>query len=219
MTEEIRTLFESRSSGHLCLLDLKKAFDTVDNQIFLKIIEFLGRRGKINNLIKSYLSGRKQFALWDNSKLVQKSITYGVPQGSTSGPLLFILYVNDLPSAPTDCKIVLHFDDTSLFCCGKKSGVVLEKNVEEVTKWLFLKVLIMNADKCEIICFRASNDTPNNPNSFKENDSWKYLGTHLDKNLNVRHHISRVIWHLSEFYGINYKLHNFSITQTSYRFL
>ena len=112
---------------HINLVIGRSSFATVDHQILLKKLELLGFCDKINNHIKSNLSDRKQYVLWGNSKLEQKSITYGVPQGSILGPLLFIFYVNDLPSATTDCKIVFYADDTCLFCSGKKSGVFLEK--------------------------------------------------------------------------------------------
>ena len=79
------------------LIDLKKAFDTVDHQILLRKLELYGIKGQALTLLKSYLTNRKQKCQIKNSFSSERLIKCGVPQGSILGPLFFLLYVNDLP--------------------------------------------------------------------------------------------------------------------------
>ena len=95
------------------LIDLKKAFDTVDHQILLSKLELYGIKGQAINLLKSYLTNRKQ-KCQVNSFSSERLIKCGVPQGSILGPLLFLLYINDLPHCLSKTKPWLFADDTNL---------------------------------------------------------------------------------------------------------
>ena len=99
-------------------LDLKKAFDTVDHKILIKKLSAYGIRGNILNWFESYLSDRQQFVFMNGIKSSTKKVTCGVPQGSVLGPLLFILYINDLSSASELLYPILFADDTSVFIEG-----------------------------------------------------------------------------------------------------
>ena len=100
---------EQKSFTALLLMDLRKAFDTVSHRILLHY----GIRGPAYTLMESYLSNRQQFVSINNVTSCSKPITIGVPQGSILGPLLFLIYVNDLPNA-TSCQPRLFADDTCL---------------------------------------------------------------------------------------------------------
>ena len=90
---------------HCTLLDLSKAFDTVDHTILLEKCQKLGLRGKIYSLLKSYLNNRQQFVMFKNESSKLNHISCGVPQGSVVGPLLFLVYINDLPDNPIKNQI------------------------------------------------------------------------------------------------------------------
>ena len=122
---------------HNCciFLDLTKAFDTVNHGVLLhKMENFCGFRGLALKLIQSYLSNRKQYTNMENCKSDLTKIECGVPQGSSLGPLLFLLYVNDLPLA-SQFDTILFADDTflamsgnNLFKLQNKANTELQKN-------------------------------------------------------------------------------------------
>ena len=96
-------------------IDLKKAFDTVDHKILLSKLQCYGIRGLALKWIKSYLSNRRQYVCYNNSNSEFKEIKCGVPQGSILGPLLFILYINDMCGVSKLLHIILFADDTKIF--------------------------------------------------------------------------------------------------------
>ena len=106
--------------GLLCLtilgiyLDLKKAFDTVNHKILLSKLDHYGFRGRVNKFIESYLSDRYQFTLVNGKRSSTKQIETGLPQGSVLGPLLFILYINDITNSIKEGKTTLFADDTTI---------------------------------------------------------------------------------------------------------
>jgi len=119
LTKDILTALNNNSLVGGIFCDLQKAFDCVNHDILLSKIEFYGVTGKTNNLLKSYLKERYQRVLIDldsrNYQSQWKLVTDGVPQGSILGPLLFLLYINDVPKVISKTgKPVLYADDTSL---------------------------------------------------------------------------------------------------------
>jgi retron-type reverse transcriptase len=100
-------------------LDLSKAFDTVDHDILLYKLLVCGIRGTAYNWFKSYLSERKQYTVIENNASTVSSLALGVPQGSILGPLLFLIYVNDIKYACTHAYLKLFADDSNVFVKGQ----------------------------------------------------------------------------------------------------
>ena len=176
-----------------------------------------GLRGNINNLFRSYLSGRKQFVSINGFDSEIKDVTCGVPQGSSLGPLLFLIYINDfrLCLSETSCG---HFaDDTFIIYNSKKPKTIetiINTELKLVVKWLRLNKLSLNASKTELIFFHSNHHPLNYDNihiklnglKLKPVDCIKYLGMYIDKHLSWNHHIDELGKKLSRANGIISKL-------------
>ena len=171
----------------------------------------------MNKLLQSYLSDRKQYVSINGFDSDVKNVSCGVPQGSSLGPLLFLLYINDffLCLSKTSCG---HFaDDTFIVYNSKKAKTietVINTELKEVIKWLRLNKLSLNAGKTELIFFHSTrhkldyNKVYINFNGIRLNpvDYIKYLGMFIDKNLNWNHHVHNLSIQLSRANGILSKL-------------
>ena len=116
ITGNIRKPLDNGNIGCGVFADLQKAFDTVDHQILLAKLNHYGIRGVSNDWLKSYLSNRNQYVSINRFDSGLTTINWGVPQGSVLGPLLNLLYINDLNQAIKFCKVHQFADNTNLFC-------------------------------------------------------------------------------------------------------
>ena len=158
ITENIKESINSGKFGCGIFIDLKKAFDTVNHVILLKKLEHYGIRGAILKWFESYLTGRKQYVFYNGVTSDTKKVTCGVPQGSVLGPLLFLLYINDLPNISDKLQFFLFADDTNIYY-ESKDLKQLEKTVNEELKklslWLNLNRLALNISKTNFVIFRS----------------------------------------------------------------
>ena len=141
------------------LCDLSKAFDVINHKILLKKLNFYGIRGTAGKWLESYLTNRKQFVEIKDAKSKTLGIECGVPQGSILGPLLYLLYVNDICFA-SDCNILSFADDTSLYLADSNLAKLFKKANEEVNKlydWFCSNKLSLNPTKTKFIVIKASN--------------------------------------------------------------
>ena len=121
----------------MLLLDLQKAFDTVDHDILYRKLDAIGVLSI--DWFKSYLTNRKQFVHINNVSSDPGFVTCGVPQGSILGPLLFLIYVNDMSiSIDNDCKLILYADDSAIFFRTQRSCCHLHKTLFSIRSMLFL---------------------------------------------------------------------------------
>ena len=185
-------------------LDLKKAFDTVDHDILTKKLEFYGIKNTALRWFISYLSQRKQVCKIGSSISESKEITMGVPQGSNLGPLLFLLYINDLPNCLKSSVPALFADDTNLSMCGATTEEIEEKleiDLNNVHNWLLTNKLTLNAQKTEYMLIGSRQklsqvkfdpDFIIGSESISRVSSTKTLGVLVDENITWGNHIDYV---------------------------
>ena len=198
-------------------LDLKKAFDTVNSEILLQKLFALGIRGDLFRILKSYVENRVQIVKIDNKISDPKNINIGVPQGSVLGPLLFIIYVNDLPRITDIANFYLFADDTAVLIQGddvqdlqNKVDIIIPK----ITRWFLCNRLSLNATKT---FYQLYSIYPNNFDvqvmingiKIKRSNSVKYLGVNIDENLKFETHINNLGAKISRNIGIMSRVRHF----------
>ena len=192
-------------------IDLKKAFDTVDHEILLRKLAHFGLRGTPLKLFSDDLTNRFQFCSVNLIKSNSRLMTCGVPQGSVLGPILFLIFINDLPKM-ANLKTILFADYTALF--GSDSNVSsLEKLVndelEKVKLWLTQNKLTLNVKKsCHIIFGRKdfSLNLEINNEKLTQKDATKYLGVQIDNHLNWKLQIEHIMTSLAKASGVLHRL-------------
>ena len=219
LTEMVRDALDNSNFACGIFIDLQKAFDTVDHNILLKKLEYYGIRGIANKWFTSYLSNRKQFVSINGFDSKKRTMEFGVPQGSVLGPLLFLIYINDLHKA-IKFSITHHFaDDTNLLVIGKTLKQIQKQiniDLKLLCKWLKANKISLNASKTELIVFKDPKKT--SPHELKikidgkklvPSASVKYLGIYIDNHINWHAHESVLSKKLSRALGMLSKIRHF----------
>ena len=187
-------------------IDLKKAFDTVDHNILIEKLEHYGVRNSSNNWFHNYLLDREQFVSINGTASETAKIVCGVPQGSVLGPILFLLYINDLPNS-TDFLTLLFADDTTFQLSGVNLDGLFEianSELEKASVWFTSNKLTLNVKKTKFMLF-SEKKAPVVTNILKVGDKlveqvgsnckekyFRFVGHVLDENLSWEGHIEHV---------------------------
>ena len=195
---------------NMSLAYFSKAFDTINHDILFGKLDHYGVRGVALKWIKDFLSNREQFVIYNGIKSKSRGITCGVPQGSILGPLLFLIYINDLVNA-TECSFpILFADDSNLFFTSKDCSDLQRKVNQEliyITDWLDTNKLSLNINKTNYMVFCKRKTPADMSIKIRNNEIGrvyftKFLGVQVDHKLEWKEHINYISQKLSKSIGI-----------------
>ena len=208
-------ILKSVNEGKVTLaafIDFKKAFDTVNHNILLEKLYYLGIKGSLLTWIKNYLTNRVQRTICNGKLSGLNDIICGVPQGSILGPLFFLVYVNDLKNVLRNNNYQLYADDTVIYCSSTsfdRANIALQDILNKFGVWCSENALTVNVKKTKVMAFGSKNNIKKDKGkNLMLNDekisfvpTFKFLGVYLDQTLNFRHHMDMLV------NNINFKLY------------
>ena len=187
---------DKKKSLDLVFIDFSKAFDRVPHNLLIRKLETYNLDRNVLGWIKAFLSHRTQRVMVGNSYSDEISVTSGVPQGSVLGPILFLLYINDLPDT-IDCQIRLYADDVVLYTevvSNEEFSYQLQTNIDRLSQWCSKWKMSINIDKCAIMRITRHKDTVTpiyhlNHKQVPVVSEFKYLGVHISDKCTWQNHV------------------------------
>ena len=214
ITNHLNNVYARLEQNHTVLsifLDFKKAFDCVDHNILLAKLHYYGIRGIAHKWFKSYLENRIQFTVVGKAQSCTKKVLCGVPQGTNLGPLLFLIFINDLPNSSDLFKYTLFADDSTLTAKFPRNESDITSKINDglsfVNYWLMSNKIAINADKTKYVTF-AYKQKPKlellriGDIKIKETDHIKFLGIYLDSNFKFKFHVKYITNKVARSIGI-----------------
>ena len=195
-------------------IDFAKAFDTVNHKILLDKMYHYGIRGPIHSWFRDYLTDRNQITVFKGESSSSSSITLGVPQGSVLGPILFLIYINDISDIFTKSKTILFADDMTLYLNGPSPEQLIataNQELQQLHQWCLCNRLTINTDKTYYMLF--TNKKTHNLPDLKINDCiiaktnhLKFLGVTFDESMNFKFHINNLTLRISRHIALLYQI-------------
>jgi hypothetical protein len=224
--EDTLTNLDNNYATCAILLDLSKAFDSVNRRILLQKLYMYGIRGIAYNLIESYLKNRSQYIEVGKVKSTHCAVEVGVPQGSVLSPLLFLIHINDFKNC-TRLNVINFADDTMLYYKFKETKNIesfLKHELQNVYNWMKDNHLKLNLNKTKFMMFAPDlykykdlknlKILVNNQLEIEQVAQCKYLGMIIDNKFNWKDHINQLSKKLAKTVGILYKTRQY-LNQTS----
>ena len=226
--DKISSAIDNKECTVGIFIDLSKAFATVDHNILISKLEHYGARGTSLRGFESYLSNRQQYVEFNGVSTESCEIKCGVPQGSILGPLLFLLYINDLCNVSRVVDFILFADDTNTFFSHKDFNLlpgILNSEMLKLTQWCRENKLSINFKKSNFMVFRPPQRRKTldisieiDNNAIEHVKETVFLGVILHEHLSWKPHILSVSRKISKSIGIIYKS-SFCLPKTSLRSL
>ena len=221
LIDRIHIDLDSKKCPIAVFMDLSKAFDTLDHDILLYKLSRYGVKDKELSWFRSYLTGRKQFVDINGTQSELLETKTGVPQGSILGPLLFLIYMNDIPNCSKIFKFILYADDTSLLNSIQLSMSIecklavenINSELSKISDWLSVNKLSLNVKKTKYMVFHHRNkkipaviNLRINSIAIERVANFNFLGLMVNENLSWKSHINLISTKLSKSIGVLNKL-------------
>ena len=195
----VSDLFKYKDLSHAtaaCFIDMRKAFDSIDHNLLLLKIQKAGFHHSTLSWLHSYLQNHTIQTTIENTASKEEKLTFGVPQGSVLGPLLFILFLNDITNNIHFSKVIMYADDIVIYSNEKRDRMAirnLQVDLNRIGQWCDQNLMTINVDKTQCMWFSSPQRAPNllnldvsiNGKRLKPVSKYTYLGVILDSNLTM----------------------------------
>ena len=219
LTDQILSNMDQDNVTGVLFIDFKKAFDIVDHQIMLKKLKLYRASESTLQWFKSYLTNRSQFVTIDGKQSRPQFVTHGVPQGSVLGPILFLLFVNDIPLHVSNSNLDIFADDTTLSASAQWSNIPsmvqdLKKDLDSICNWSINNKMVINTEKTKSMLVTGKRLRKKIPDEHLQMDlalgnttvsqveSQKLLGVIVDQDLAYEDHIDSLCKQISKRLGL-----------------